>query len=183
MPDGGGTQLVENHPLAPLDVDRFRVAVTLVTAVALASESMPGSGNGSTLVMSASAAITQYRALFGADRFSVQAGAGGRDSQRVGVLTDRVAPSWPTRSISTRPGAASSHCAQVRIAMASLSSEPGLVWLRPRNVIAARSGARRRSIVAGDIAVKASASSSLTSISPKRRNVATRPSPARAAYP
>jgi hypothetical protein len=72
MPDGGGTQLVENHPLAPLDADRFRVAVTLVTAVALASESMPGSGNGSTLVMSASAAITQYRALFGADRFCVQ---------------------------------------------------------------------------------------------------------------
>ena len=72
MPDGGGTQLVENHPLAALEADRFRVAVTLVTAVALASESMPGSGNGSTLVMSASAAITQYRALFGADRFSVQ---------------------------------------------------------------------------------------------------------------
>ncbi len=59
-------------PLAPLDADRFRVAVTLVTAVALASESKPGSGNGSTSVMSASAAITQYRALFDADQFTVQ---------------------------------------------------------------------------------------------------------------
>jgi hypothetical protein len=54
-----------------------------------------------------------------------------------------------------------------------LSSDPGLVWLRPRNVIAARSGARRRSIVAGDMTTSAPASWSLTSSSPKRRNVAT----------
>jgi len=54
-----------------------------------------------------------------------------------------------------------------------LSSDPGLVWLRPRNLIATRSGARRRSIVAADIAVNAPTSSSLTSSSPKRRNVAT----------
>ncbi len=38
--------------------------------------------------------------------------------------------------------------------MASLSSEPGLVWLPPRNVIAAPAGARRRSILAGDMAAR-----------------------------
>src|SRR5674476_1312050 len=57
--------------------------------------------------------------------------------------------------------------------MASLSSEPGLVWLRPRNVSPALSTARRRSIVAGDTTVSAAATSLLTSSSPKRRNVAT----------
>ena len=40
-------------------------------------------------------------------------------------------PPWPTRSISTNPGAASSHCAQVWIEIASFSSDPGLVWLCP----------------------------------------------------
>ena len=82
-------------------------------------------------------------------------------------------PSWPTRSISTNPGTASSHCAQARIGIASFSTDPGLLWLRPRNVSPARSGASRRSIVAADIAVNAPATSSLTSSSPKRRSVAT----------
>ena len=69
-------------------------------------------------------------------------------------------PSWPTRSISTNPGTASSHCAQARIGIASFSTDPGLLWLRPRNVSPARSGASRRSIVAADIAVNAPATSS-----------------------
>jgi hypothetical protein len=76
-------------------------------------------------------------------------------------------------SISTNPGAASSHCAHVRIAIASLSNDPALVQLRPRTVIAARSAASRRSIVAGDITSSAAANSSLTSSSPNRRSVAT----------
>src|SRR5665647_882204 len=52
---------------------------------------MPSSGNGSTLAMSASAAITHLRALFGTDRFSVQASSDIGNRERVGVLTDRVA--------------------------------------------------------------------------------------------
>ena len=39
-----------------------------------------------------------------------------------------------------------------RWCVAFLSSDPGLAWLRPRSVIAARSAASRRSIVAGEIA-------------------------------
>gem|GEM_PF-5652494 len=54
--------------------------------------------------------------------------------------------------------------------MASLSSDPGLVWLRPRSVIAPRSAASRRSIVAGEIATSRAAVSSLTSSSPNRRS-------------
>jgi hypothetical protein len=38
-----------------------------------------------------------------------------------------------------------------------LSSDPGLAWLRPRSVIAARSAASRRSIVAGEIATSRAA--------------------------
>jgi len=65
-------------------------------------------------------------------------------------------------AISTKPGTASSHCAQVRIGIASLSSDPGLVRLRPRRLIAARAGANRRSIVEAPIASSASATSSVT---------------------
>ena len=36
------------------------------------SESIPSNGNGMTLAMSANAAMTHLRALFGTDRFSVQ---------------------------------------------------------------------------------------------------------------
>jgi hypothetical protein len=54
-----------------------------------------------------------------------------------------------------------------------LEQRPRLGVAAPRNLIAARSGARRRSIVAADMPTNAPASSSLTSSSPKRRNVAT----------
>jgi hypothetical protein len=37
-------------------------------------------------------------------------------------------PSWPTRSISTKPGTASSHSVQVRTGIWDFSSDPGLVW-------------------------------------------------------
>lgn len=60
-------------------------------------------------------------------------------------------PSWPTRSISTNPGRASSHSAQVRIGIESFSSVPGLVWDRPCGSSFARSALSRRSIVAGAI--------------------------------
>src|SRR5699024_11506377 len=58
-------------------------------------------------------------------------------------------PSWPTKSISTNPGTASSHSAHVRIGIWLLSNEPGLVCDRPRASILARSGASLRSMVAG----------------------------------
>src|SRR5665647_1819579 len=137
------------------------------------SESMPSKGNGITLAMSSNAATTHFWALFGTDRFSVQPVAISVTVSVYACSPIALPPSWPTRSISTNPVTASSHCAQVLIGIASLSSDPGLVWLRPRNVIAARSGASRRSIVAADIAVNAPATSSLTSSSPKRRSVAT----------
>src|SRR5664279_177718 len=61
---------------------------------------------------------------------------------------DALPPSWPTRSISTNPGTASSQSAQVRIGICDFSSVPGLVWDRPRESSFARSGASWRSIVA-----------------------------------
>jgi hypothetical protein len=48
-----------------------------------------------------------------------------------------------------------------------------LVWLRPRSCILARSGAKRRSIVAGDIATNAACVRSVMSSSSKRRNLGT----------
>jgi len=54
-----------------------------------------------------------------------------------------------------------------------LEQRAGLVWDRPRSVIAARSGPSRRSIVAGDIALNAAAMSSSMSSSPNRRRAAT----------
>ena len=82
-------------------------------------------------------------------------------------------PSWATRSISTNPGLASSHWAQVRIGIESFSNDPGLVTDRPRICSLARSGASRRSIVAADIATSPSAVASLTSSSANRRKVGT----------
>jgi len=61
----------------------------------------------------------------------------------------------------------------VRIGIASFSNEPGLVCERRRTSNFARSAARRRSIVAADIPINATATSSLSSSSPKRRSVGT----------
>ena len=61
----------------------------------------------------------------------------------------------------------------MRIGIWLFSSDPGLVCDRPFNLIAARAGASRRSIVAGDITTSRAASSSLMSSSPNRRNVGT----------
>ena len=72
----------------------------------------------------------------------------------------RLPPSWQTRSISTNPGAASSHSAQVRIGIWLLSSDPGLVRQRPLSLHLARSSARRRSMVAADIDTSSAAVSS-----------------------
>ena len=82
-------------------------------------------------------------------------------------------PSWPTRSISTNPGTASFHSAQVRIGIESFNNDPGLVCEWPLTSSFARSAASRRSIVAGDIASNAISVSSLITSSSKRRNVGT----------
>ena len=50
------------------------------------------------------------------------------------------------------------------------NSDPGLVCERPRSVIFARSAASRRSIVAGDIAINAHATSSVITSSRNRRS-------------
>jgi hypothetical protein len=82
-------------------------------------------------------------------------------------------PSWPTRSISTNPGTASFHSAHVRIGIESFNNDPGFVCDRPLTSNFARSAARRRSIVAGDIASNANSVSSLINSSSKRRSVGT----------
>ena len=82
-------------------------------------------------------------------------------------------PSWPTRSISANPGAASSHSAQVRIGIWDFSSEPGLVPDLPRTTSFARSPASRRSIVAADMAHSEAAVASWMSSSPHARSRAT----------
>jgi hypothetical protein len=72
------------------------------------------------------------------------------------------------------PGHRVVQSAQVRIGIWSFSSDPGLVWLRPRTLIDARAGANLRSIVEAPIASSASATSSVTCSSPNRRNRGTR---------
>ncbi len=87
------------------------------------------------------------------------------------ISSRALPPSWPYRSISTKPSTASSQSTQARIWIWVLSSEPGSVWVRPRNVILARSPASRRSMVAGDVATGAAVVCSQMSSSPKWRSV------------
>lgn len=63
--------------------------------------------------------------------------------------------SWPTRSIFTNPRRRVVPLRPRPDLVAALSSDPSLVWLRLRSTVAARAGASRRSIVAGDIATRA----------------------------
>lgn len=82
-------------------------------------------------------------------------------------------PSWPTKSISTKPGTASSQSAQVRTGIWDFNNDPGLVWERSRGIGLARSLANRRSMVAALILVNNSASSSDRSSSPSARSSGT----------
>jgi hypothetical protein len=86
----------------------------------------PSSGNGMTLPISSSAATTHFWALL-APNGSPSSPTRCRSPSGCGrAHRPRSPPSCPTRSISTNPGTASSHCAHVRISIASLSS--GAVW-------------------------------------------------------
>jgi hypothetical protein len=77
-------------------------------------------------------------------------------------------PSWPTRSISQKPGRRSSHWAKVRMGIWRFSIDPGLVPERPLTLSLARSGASTRSIVAEEILRSFSRTSGETSSSPQR---------------
>ena len=78
------------------------------------SESTPRIGNGILLAMLSRAARTHLASLVGTERFSVQPVAISV-TVRVNANGPMVfPPSWETKSISTKPGLASSQSAQVR---------------------------------------------------------------------
>ena len=133
------------------------------------SESMPRMGNGNCAATCSMASNTQMAALFLTDRLMVQPVAMSVTVRVKQNSPDELPPSWPTRSISTNPGDPLIHSAQVRIGIWDLSNVPGLVWERPRNPRAARSGASSRSMVAALIDTKRAASSSLITRSPSLR--------------
>ena len=111
------------------------------------SESMPMIGKGNTAVTCSRASKTHLAALFRTDRFTVQPVAMSVTVRVKQNSPKLLPPSWPTRSISTKPGTASSHSAQVRIGIWDFSKVPGLVWARPRGTSFARSPASLRSIL------------------------------------
>ena len=120
------------------------------------------------------AANTHFCALLRTDRVSVHPVAMSVISSVKQNSPLLLPPSWPTRSISTNPGTASSHSAHVRIGIESFNSVPGLVCDRPSSVSFAQSALRRRSIVAGAICSSSVAVSSSTLSSPRRRSRGTR---------
>ncbi|MDQ0854929.1 hypothetical protein QFZ79_003040 [Arthrobacter sp. V4I6] len=108
----------------------------------------PDDGKGNTAVTCSRASKTHLAALFRTDRFTVQPvemSVTVRVKQNSPKL---LPPSWPTRSISTNPGTASSHSAQVRIGIWDFRRVPGLVCDRPRGKSFARSPTSFRSMVA-----------------------------------
>ena len=78
------------------------------------SESTPRIGNGILSAMSLSARRTHLAVLSGTERFSVQPVAMSVTVNVNAWGPAGLPPSWQTRSISTNPGRASSHSAQVR---------------------------------------------------------------------
>ncbi|WP_346231471.1 hypothetical protein [Parafrigoribacterium mesophilum] len=120
-----------------------------------------------------SASNTHFSPLLRTDRFTVHPVAMSVTVRVKQNSPEALPPSWPTRSISTNPGTASSQSAQVRIGICDFSSVPGLVCDRPRASSLARSGASLRSIVAALIRTNKAASASVRSNSPSRRNSGT----------
>ncbi len=137
------------------------------------SESMPRIGKGITAAISSRAAMTPLRALLGTLRFSVQPVAMSVTVNVQACSPAGLPPSWLTRSISTKPGTASSQSAHVRTGIWLLSRVPGLVHERPLTAYFLRSGANRRSTVAADMPTSSAAVSSSMSNSPNRRSTAT----------
>lgn len=116
---------------------------------------------------------TEMAALFFTERSMVQPVAMSLTVKVKQNPSFESSPSWPTRSISTNQGTLSSQSAQVRTGIRDLSSVSGLVCERPRSPSTAGSGARRRSMVAALMATSRTASSSLGTMSPSRRNSGT----------
>jgi hypothetical protein len=83
--------------------------------------------------MCMSASNTHLSALFRTDRFTVHPVAMSVTVRVKQNLPDAVPPSWPTRSISTNPGTASSYSAQIRMGRRDFSRVPSFVWDRPRH--------------------------------------------------
>jgi len=75
------------------------------------SESMPMIGNGNTRPTCMSASNTHFSALFLTDRFTVHPVAMSVTVRVKQCSPEALPPSWPTRSISTNPGTASSQSA------------------------------------------------------------------------
>ena len=99
------------------------------------SESTPRIGNGMLRAMSLSAARTHLAVLSGTERFSVQPVAMSVTVKVNAWPPARLPPSCQTKSISTNPGRASSHSAQVRTGIWLLSSDPGFVPTRPWSLV------------------------------------------------
>jgi hypothetical protein len=137
------------------------------------SQSIPLTGKGNFAQMSSNAASTHFCALFCTARGSVQPVAMSVTSRLWQKSPRGFPPSWPTQSISTKPGMASSQSAQVRTGIWLFNSEPGLVPDRPLIESFARSAANRRSIVAADITTSCSRTSSLMVSSPTARSRST----------
>jgi hypothetical protein len=73
------------------------------------SESIPRIGKGKHLAAWSMAAVTQIAALLGTERFTVQPVAMSVIVKVKQNSPKEFPPSWPTRSISTKPGVPSSH--------------------------------------------------------------------------
>ncbi len=95
------------------------------------SESTPRIGNGILRAMSFRAAGTHLAVLSGIERFSVQPVAMSVTVSVKAWPLARLPPSRQTRSISTNPGRASSHSAQVRTGIWLVRSDRGFVPTRP----------------------------------------------------
>ena len=132
------------------------------------SEPIRMMGKGNSAMTSSMAATTQLAALILTEWLTVQPVAMSvivRVKQNSPV---ELPPSWPTRSISSKPGVASSHSDQVPIGIWCLNSVPGSVGERPLVPNAALGPRSLRSMDAGLIEQSTLASSSLRSISPSR---------------
>src|SRR5699024_467348 len=113
---------------------------------------------------------THFAALFFTDLFTVQPVLMSVTVRVKQYSPEALPPSWPTRSISTNPGTASSHSAQVRMGICDFNRDPGLVWDRPLGSIFFRSPASLRSMVAGLMLMSRSAWVSVMSSSLSRRS-------------
>lgn len=138
------------------------------------SESIPMTGKGNTAMTCSRASKTNLTALFRTDRFTVQPVEMSVTVRAKQNSPKLLPPSWPTKSISTNPGTASSHSAQVRTGIWDFSNVPGLVWDRPRGKSFARSPESFRSMVAALIRTSSSACASVISSFLSRHSSGTR---------